>query len=422
MIPIFKLTGLYPLTGRRPAKISDEMNKKLYLTLAITLFLFSSCTAGSVKKSNDALPSPNVLSEKPPQIERTENLPLSSLTIENKNIPRTANLFIPLISAIFGGLITGFFSWKAVDRTYQNDLKKRKEEEENLVYCFLSSIQDEITTIWVRYISEIGKRVGKLEKKTPFLEVHPMTQNYFTIYENNSNVIGKIDDDKLRSLIVITYLNIKGLIDVYTHNNDMVRKYKDLLFVYEQNRNADLKIQVDKMERELIEDTYHIRRQHRFINNRVEELLAYLKKVIEQKAKNINWTPSGKDEINRKRIIFAIIYLIVGMLLLSGVNWLEISKRLFGNIKEFYWCGGWSFIGLAVGLFATWNSNGVRDRSTYHYIIYFPFVWFVAYLASKLVLYSDSDNFILSALIGISVSASGDKLIGSILKNPPINR
>ena len=61
------------------------------------------------------------------------------------------------------------------------------------------------------------------------------SEDYFTIYNSNAHLIGKIEDDSLRSEIVRTYSRAKGLLDSLRLNNSFVSGYEEF---HEKARNS----------------------------------------------------------------------------------------------------------------------------------------------------------------------------------------
>ena len=185
--------------------------------------------------------------------------------------------FSSLISAIIGGLIAGGFSLLAVSATHKNDLKKKQKQEETLLEEFLASIRVEIDTLWNRYMAVIGKTLEDLPNNQPLLFFYPVTQDYFTIYESNATLIGKIQDRDLSKLLVNTYLQAKGLIDSYRMNNELVQKFENFMFLYQQTNNSILKSQAEAVKTSLTSYADDIRKSHLEIKNNVFELLRRLK-------------------------------------------------------------------------------------------------------------------------------------------------
>lgn len=182
-----------------------------------------------------------------------------------------------VVSALVGGAIAGFFSLRAVDRSAKKDSEMRKKEEESLLNAFLLSIRDEVDTLWNRYMWGIGEELEKLPENQPFLWQYPLTQNYFSVYDNNSSLIGKIKEDNLRKLIIITYTQAKGLIDSYRFNNEMVKTYED--FSLRQTSNPTFGEKVEAELAALIRYAEGIKKQHNEIRENIVELLKRLSNI-----------------------------------------------------------------------------------------------------------------------------------------------
>ncbi|MBD5779925.1 hypothetical protein IEN85_10535 [Pelagicoccus sp. NFK12] len=127
-----------------------------------------------------------------------------------------------LLSAVVGGLIAGVFSILATVVTLNHQKKKRKTEEEDLIFGLLQAIYDEVDTLWSRFRDTSGSYIGNLEPGSAFLFLVPISQDYFIVYKNNAHLIGKIKDNDLRKAIVSTYTKGSGLIDSLRMNNLMV--------------------------------------------------------------------------------------------------------------------------------------------------------------------------------------------------------
>jgi len=59
----------------------------------------------------------------------------------------------------------------------------------------------------------------KIEEGNPVDFYYPISENYFTVFESNAGLIGKIKNDDLRETIVETYTQVKGMIDSFKMNN-----------------------------------------------------------------------------------------------------------------------------------------------------------------------------------------------------------
>ena len=176
------------------------------------------------------------------------------------------------ISAIIGALVGGLVGLAGTYIALRHDSKKEQKKEEKSINSFKKAIYYEIDSLWnlpsakkiidefksvdteSKYLSniigeaienirkhnnkdplnpynpEIQNFINKLINKTlpqgAFLSYFSFTQNYFPVYEQNTNLIGLIDDKGLAELIVTTYNVIRNLIEYLLINNNILEKYE----------------------------------------------------------------------------------------------------------------------------------------------------------------------------------------------------
>lgn len=106
----------------------------------------------------------------------------------------------------------------------------KASDEKKQIESFLNSIKSEISSIWSRYYDTIGKSIESLKEDEGFDSYYPIFDNYFIVYDNNTNLIGSLDKE-LSEILVKTYIIAKGLKDSFVFNNQLlneVRRYHDL--------------------------------------------------------------------------------------------------------------------------------------------------------------------------------------------------
>ncbi len=89
--------------------------------------------------------------------------------------------------------------------------------------AFLQSINSELAMVRQHYQTVIGNEIDQLPDGKPFESNYSVTGDYFTVY-NKSDQIGHVRDEKLRRDIIWAYSMMKGLLDSYQTNNDMLAK------------------------------------------------------------------------------------------------------------------------------------------------------------------------------------------------------
>ena len=165
-------------------------------------------------------------------------------------------------SALLGAIIGGLFVLVGVFLTLYYDSKKEEKQKNELIDSFLNGVYYEIEYFWEldmfksamqkldsisesdKYlvneierlmknkninkacIDELSKLATNILPKDVFMELfYIRREEYFLIYNNNANLIGKIKDRETIRLIVNAYNKIKGLLDLFDINNDYRGKY-----------------------------------------------------------------------------------------------------------------------------------------------------------------------------------------------------
>ena len=120
-----------------------------------------------------------------------------------------------IASGIVGALMTLLVQWIL-------DNLRRKERVEG----FYKAVYGELKEVWNLYNEEVGARWEELprERRAVFPLNMSLTQDYFTVYHSNADLVGQTpkSDLELRSNIVETYTLLKVLIDYYKQNNRLL--------------------------------------------------------------------------------------------------------------------------------------------------------------------------------------------------------
>lgn len=133
------------------------------------------------------------------------------------NCSEISDLFVALIGASIGGLFTIFGTWLS----YYHQRTLKKDEERNKIISFINSIETELEFIWKRYYETLGKQIELLKENEGLNVYYHIHDNYFIIYDSNTNLIGCLDK-KLASAIVETYILAKSLKDTIICNNQFI--------------------------------------------------------------------------------------------------------------------------------------------------------------------------------------------------------
>lgn len=183
-----------------------------------------------------------------------------------------------IAGAVVGGAITGFFTLRATKQEHRNTVRLQQQKETDVLSGLLQAIHDEVETIWDRYQDGMGVHLEALPDNQPLLMYYPVVQDYFTIYNSNAFLIGRIEDHDIRKEIVSLYTTAKALVDSYRLNNDLVQKFEYWDVLFQESQKDVHKNKAKAHYGSLIDYAKTIRKQHVSLKEKVAKLLRTLHK------------------------------------------------------------------------------------------------------------------------------------------------
>lgn len=140
----------------------------------------------------------------------------------NITINQSSNIdFITIIASVIGALIAGFFSWFATKQAHENNQKLKDKELKIYEKATALSIVEELKVLLEEYKSEFDLVFKNLKSNDYIVFSYYITQDYTTIFTQNSGEIGLIKNEELRKLIIKSYLCLKRFIEelqIYTND------------------------------------------------------------------------------------------------------------------------------------------------------------------------------------------------------------
>ena len=139
---------------------------------------------------------------------------------------------------MFGAIVGGCFTAWAVHRTHEYTMEREEANENRMITSMLKAIHDEISDTWSNYVNNVGAMLENLPTGQPFAVYFPVThETLFLIYRNNTDKIGKINDDELRKSIVSTYAKSAALVQSFIFNNHLNGKVEYWSHLHAQTQN-----------------------------------------------------------------------------------------------------------------------------------------------------------------------------------------
>lgn len=183
-----------------------------------------------------------------------------------------------ITGAIVGGLIAGYFALVTTKRSFKEQRVRADENESKLIKSLLQAIHDEMETIYDRYQETMGSRLESLGDGEALAFYYPLVSDFFTVYNGNSFLIGRIQDNDLRKQIIKTYTLSKGMIDSFRLNNDLVQKFEFSQKVFAETQQEIHKQQMVAHHSALIEYARTLKQAHMSLKQDVATLLRMLRK------------------------------------------------------------------------------------------------------------------------------------------------
>lgn len=183
-----------------------------------------------------------------------------------------------LLSSGIGAVIGSMLTLVAVLVAHLLEQRKQNQKDRRTVHGVLQAIHDEIETLWDTYSERAGAHLEALQPGKPLDMYWAISQEYFTVYNNNAFLIGKVSDHDLRKSIVATYTKARGLIDSFRLNNELVHKYEQAALLARET-NTDIHKQIMHIHHAaLVKYAEQLKLIHQELKEKVQHLLRELRK------------------------------------------------------------------------------------------------------------------------------------------------
>ncbi|HGM5964182.1 hypothetical protein HLB02_04160 [Serratia nevei] len=143
-----------------------------------------------------------------------------------------------LITAFLAALLGGWFTMKGVTVQVKQQAKQQARAAREKRITTLLGIREEIDSLIKLYLARMAEEIEKYDRNSPFDNIFPITQNYFTFYEANSASLAVVNRETL-SKIVAFYTSARSLIDSYRGNNALIERLDSTLVASDITGNKE---------------------------------------------------------------------------------------------------------------------------------------------------------------------------------------
>ena len=175
-------------------------------------------------------------------------------------------------AARHGGKMAAKASRDSLRQTFQGQEQRDKKRQQETIQGVLQAINEELNILWELYIKNFGVYLEEVKKGGIFDVPVSISQDYFTIYRSNANLIGQIENSDLRRKVVKVYTLLQAMLDCYQINSIRLGKYQTA-GRSDKALWISLGLGLANYAEKLKEDHYYLKRE-------VEALLEMLKKEL----------------------------------------------------------------------------------------------------------------------------------------------
>lgn len=187
----------------------------------------------------------------------------------------TENLY-GFVAALIGAIVGGLFTLKATDKAIREENQKEARLDEKEVQNLLDALGVEIRTLWGFHMRRIGALIEGMGDTPQALEFYyPLTQDYFTVYNTNAMMIGRVKEPVLREAVVVCYNKCKKVVDGFKYNNVLFRDHRDMVNM--SDGSPQFQQRIDAKYKELLEYAQVIKEDHYELKGYIEHMLTLLK-------------------------------------------------------------------------------------------------------------------------------------------------
>ena len=132
-------------------------------------------------------------------------------------LPGLLGILIGALATVLGGLI-------ATHWAHKRNVDLHRIQQQSKINGLLRAIRCELEILAELYLKTGGGSLGALKPGEPFLSNMTISERYFMVYPNNTDIVGQIDDSDLVKQIVMTYNLAIALQDAFKVNNQYYRE------------------------------------------------------------------------------------------------------------------------------------------------------------------------------------------------------
>ena len=176
-----------------------------------------------------------------------------------------------LVPSTLGGLITGSFAVGATWLTYWHNRRLTRTQQQKRINGLLSAIRNEVEIAHDIYRRKAGNALEALPDGKPFYNYISVTESFFIVYPNNTEMVGQIADRELCKAIIETYNTANYVIEGLRVNNwylDRVSKWRE-----RAEASAHARMSIPEVEKRLVDYASGLKKGNIVLKQQIDKLI-----------------------------------------------------------------------------------------------------------------------------------------------------
>src|SRR5260370_8296487 len=140
-------------------------------------------------------------------------------------------------------LLGALFTFSGILFTQALDLQRRKRDQKKLIHALMQGLHDEIAGLLDFARTNSVQPIEAVPDGKHYEGLFTASQDYFTVYHANAELVMQIDDAPLRRSIIQTYTRAKWLLDTIRLNRLYLERYHYLQSTFLKTRELSVQTQ-----------------------------------------------------------------------------------------------------------------------------------------------------------------------------------
>ena len=173
-------------------------------------------------------------------------------------------------------LLGALFTFSGILFTHALDFQRRKRAHKKLIHALMQGLQDEIGSLLEFAKTSSVHSIDAVSEGKPYEGLFTASQDYFTVYHANAELVMQLDHAPMRKSIIQTYTRAKWLLDTIRMNRLYLERYHYLQSTFLKTREQSVQTEAEEYHRTLIDMAGQVKRAHCEFKSAANGLLSIL--------------------------------------------------------------------------------------------------------------------------------------------------